>query len=343
MSFWNTIRKIERIRFYISLLLVGVLFVGAACFVLSLPKAERVSVEGTIQRIEPYMDTDGEEQQNVFVSYRDNDGVLHENVRYPSYSSSMKEGKTVTVLYDPASPENIVAPGAEFIPYIFVVIGIIAVAVAVFKIVTGFRKKESNSPFENSEKQVDPFLAEQIRNDTSPTRDYYFHWTGKLNQSYILETPERRAVYEAICDHIGVLTPYRYTFANRSTGVSREHKVSHTVTNRYGNGSDSGISFSVVSASEFKIDDVNNWDYLANMGYSIEPKRSGIKLNFDVLHHGVPVAYLEAAGVNILNDDKKSLLGDKLTTTGLFKVSCRDSDLEGVFMACFCVSRVEFF
>ena len=83
--------------------------------------------------------------------------------------------------------------------------------------------------------------------------------------------------------------------------------------------------------------------YLADMGYSIEPKRSGIKLNFDVLHHGVPVAYLEAAGVNILNDDKKSLLGDKLTTTGLFKVSCRDSDLEGVFMACFCVSRAEFF
>lgn len=343
MSFWNTIRKVERFRFYISLFLVGVLFVGAACFALSLPKAERVSVDGTIQRIEAYIDSNGEEQQSVFVSYMDHDGVLHENVRYPSYSSSMAEGKTVTVVYDPSSPENISAPGAEFIPYIFVVIGIAAVAVSVFAIAKGFKEKESNSPFENAEKQADPRLAEQILEDDSPTRDYYFHWTGKLNQSYILETPERKAVYEAICDHIGVLTPYRYTFVNRSTGVSREHKVSHTVTNRYGNGLNSGVSFSIVSSSKFKIDDVNNWDYLAHMGYSIEPKRSGIKLNFDVLRYGVPVAYLEAAGANILRDGKQSLLGDKLTANGLFKVSCKDSDLEGVFMACFCASRVEFF
>ena len=114
------------------------------------------------------------------------------------------------------------------------------------------------------------------------------------------------------------------------------------MTKRYGSGSGS-FSLSTVSASEFKIDDVNNWDYLAKLGYSVEPQRDGIKLNFDVLHYGVPVARLEAAGVNILKDDKKSVLGDKLPATGLFKVSCKDSDLEGVFAACFCVSRVEFY
>lgn len=342
MNFWNTVRKIAKIRFYASFLLVGILFVVASCFVIAQPKPDLLSVEGTIEKIEVTL-VGSEEEYQVFVSYRDQNGGRHLNIPYPSYSSSMKEGDTVTVLYAPAAPEEIQAPGGAFIPYLILVIGVAAIVFSVWSILADAKKVESNSPFENSAKTPDPLLVEQIRSDDSPKKEYYFHWTGKLNQSYILETPERQAIYEAICDHIGVFTPYRYTFANRVTGGTQEHKISHTVTKRYGNGSDSGLSFSVVSASQFKIDDVNNWDYLANLGYSIEPKRSGIKLNFDVLHYGVPVACLEAAGVNILKDDKQTFLGDKLPATGLFKVSCKDSDLEGVFWACFCASRVEFY
>lgn len=342
MGFWKTVSKIERIRFIVSLLLVGVLFIVVACFAISQPKKELSSTEGTITSIVFYLDSQGEESQYVYVRYTDRNGVTYDDVEYPSYSSSMKEGDTVTVLYDPASPKQIQAPGGEYLPYIFLAIGVVCVAVSIYQFVTGAKKKESNSPFNESPKQADPALIEQIKNDNAPMYDYYFHWTGKLNQSYILETPERRAIYEAICDHIGVFTPYRFTFANRKTGVSTEHKISHTVTKRYGSGGN-GLGISAVSDSEFKIDDVNNWDYLARLGYSIQPKRSGIKLNFDVLHYGVPVAYLEAAGVNILSDDKKSFLGEKLPGNGLYKVSCKDSDLEGVFWACFCASRVEFF
>lgn len=342
MKFWNTVKKIERIRLYVTLFIVGLLFIAAACFAISVPKPEYASAEGTIQRLEPYTDTDGEDAVNVFISYTDNDGNLHENVRYPSYSSSMEVGNAVTVLYDPANPEDVHAPGAEFIPYIILIIGFFAIVISIVQIWAGITKNKNDSPFENTENPVDPSLAEQIWNDNSPKSDYYFHWTGKLNQSFVLETPERKAVFEAVCDHIGVLTPYRYTFTNHVTGESREHKISHTVTNRVGHGSDS-VSFSVVSASEFKIDDVNNWTYLANLGYSVKPEQDGIKLNFDVLHHGVPVARLEAAGTNILKDSAGSLLGDKLPGTGLFKLSCKDSDLAGVFYACFCVSRVEFF
>ena len=342
MSFINTARKIERFRFYVSLLLIGVLFVGLAGAALLLPKAELVSADGTIRRIESYTDEGGEEQQAVFVSYTDANGVDHENVRYPSYSSSMKEGQTVPVLYDPSAPEEISSPGGEYLPYVFIAVGVLAIVVSILRIRAGVRKKQSNSPFEDSQRQVDPLLAEQVRRDAAPMKEYYFHWTGRMNQSYVLETPERKAVYEAICDHIGTISDYRYTFLNRITGASREHKISHTLTKRYG-GESGGLSLSLVSASQFKIDDVINWDYLAELGYSVEPKQSGVKLNFDVLHHGVPTAFLEAAGTNILKDDANSLLGDKLPAAGLYKVRCKDADLEGVFMACFCVSRVEFY
>lgn len=343
MKFWNTIRKIERIRFYLSLIAVGVLFTVVSCIVIAMPKPEFSSADGVIQRIEPYNNPSGEELYVVYVSYTDESGNRHEEIRYPAYSSSMKEGDTVTVLYDPAAPEEIQAPGGEIVPYVLFVVGVIAIVAAVWMIAKGAKKSESDSPFEDpAEKTFDPSLVAQIEQNDEPTREYYFHWTGKLNQSYILETPAREAVYEAICDHIGVLTPYRFTFADRRTGKTQEHKVSHTVTTRYGNGTDS-LMFSVVSSSHFKIDDVENWRYLSGLGYSVEPEHRGIKLNFTVKHCGVPVAYLEAAGVNILKDNAKNPLGDKLPGQGLYKVSCKDSDVEAVFAACFCVSRVEFY
>lgn len=338
MKFRNTIAKIERIRFYVMLFIVGVFFVVVSVIAISLPKAELLNAEGVIERIEPYFDSDGEQRQQVYVSYTDDSGVRHEDVAYPAYSSGMKVGDTVGVLFDPASPEDIRSPGGRFIPYIFIVIGVGCVAFSVIKIAAGRKKTESYSPFDNSTPEVDPALAEQVMGDDSEARDYYFHWTGRMNQSYVLETHSREPVYEAICDHIGILTPYRFTFANRKTGRTRECKVTHTSTSRYG-----GEVLSTVSGSHFMIDGVENWEYLGKLGYTVVPKRSGIRLNFDVLHHGVPVAYLEVAGTNILKDGAKNPLGDKLPAPGLYKVSCRDSDLEGVFLACFCVSRVEFY
>ena len=342
MKFWNALRKIERIRFYISLLLVGLLFVVLSGIVISRPKAELVSADGVIERIESYEGADGETQYRVFISYTDADGNRHEGLEYPAYSSSMKEGGTVGVQYDPASPEMIQSSDGAFIPYLILAVGLIAIAAAIIKMVQDSKKVPGDSPFETVQKPVDPIIAEQVGNSDEPTKEYYFHWTGKLNQSYVLETPSRVAVYEAVCDKIGVLKPYRYTFTDRRTGVSREHEVTHTNTTRYGDGT-GHTSFSVVSSSGFKIDGRDNWAYLSDMGYSVVPERSGIKLNFSVRHGGVPVAYLEAAGVNILSDDAKNPLGDKLPATGLYKVSCRDADLEAVFVACFCVSRVEFF
>ena len=82
MSFMNKVRKFERIRFYVSLLLIGVLFFAVACIVLSKPKKELSSTEGVIQRIETHYDVMNETTMGeAYISYTDADGTLHENVR----------------------------------------------------------------------------------------------------------------------------------------------------------------------------------------------------------------------------------------------------------------------
>ncbi len=131
MKILGAVEKVQKIRACVAFFLVGVLFVVLSCIALAQPKKELTSTDGVIERIETTFDVDGEEQDQVFVSYTDNAGVKHSDVEYPSYSSSMKQGDTVEVLYDPTSPEEIQAPGGGIIPYITLAAGIVSLLVAV--------------------------------------------------------------------------------------------------------------------------------------------------------------------------------------------------------------------
>lgn len=346
MKFLNVIKKAEKIKFYIGLLAVGLVFAIIGGIVIAMPKGEKLTAEATVKNITAYTDENNEEQHRVTVDYTDQNGVLHENLEYTSYHTGMKEGDTVKVEYDPAEPEQINPAGLGFLPYAALVIGVLCIVFGVVNSVKAIKtKSEDMNELDRVDRtNIDPLAVEEIKNSTEETKEYYFHFTGKLNQSYVMETPNRVAIYRADCDRIGVLRPYIFSFVDCRSGKTVTSEVTHTMTKRFGGGNDSNVtSYSVVSSSSFKIDGENNWDLLAKKGYSLDMKISGIKVNFDVLHYGIKVASIEAAGTNILKDDAKNPLGDALPGNGLYKVYCKDSDIEAVFMACFSASRVEFF
>ncbi|MBR0137572.1 MAG: hypothetical protein IJM15_04115, partial [Erysipelotrichaceae bacterium] len=183
---------------------------------------------------------------------------------------------------------------------------------------------EETNYFDKVDKNVDPEVVERIRTSTSPVKDYYFHYCGKLNQSYVLETPEREPAYEINCDKMGMVNDYIFTFKNCLTGKEETRNVSHTITTSYGSE-----SFSIVDKSYFKIDEKNIWEYIAEMGYSVDPYLDPVAFSFKVRHYGVEVADLKAAGTNILPAyEGKGGLRDVAMSSGLYKVSCRDEDVE---------------
>ena len=333
----KTIRKWMKLGNSVTLLLIGGIFIVLAAIAIFTRPKNLISAEGVITNIESFEDPSGETQNQVFVSFTDPSGTSHENIPYPAYDSGMKVGESVEVLCRTDTCEEIEAASGKILPFVFLLIGCAAAAVSIRQIVNR-KKAPSFSPFEASpsSEAPAPLVNEQSKDGTM--EDYYFHWTGKMNQSYILETPSREPVYEAICEHIGIFKPSRYTFVNRKTGESKRHEISHTATTRYGNN-----GFSLVDASDFKIDGMNNWEYFHNLGLELVPQRNGIKLNFEVTRSNAPIAFLEAAGTNILKDDAKAPLGDMLPGPGLYRVSCKEHDIEGVFYACFCASRVEFY
>lgn len=81
-------------------------------------KETAVEIPGEITRIDGAYDNDGDEHYSVFVSYEYN-GERYENVRLNSYSSSMYEGKKISLYCDPESPRHIQAGSMLYFAPVF--------------------------------------------------------------------------------------------------------------------------------------------------------------------------------------------------------------------------------
>lgn len=81
-------------------------------------KTTAVEVPGVITRIDSAYDDDGDEHYSVFVSY-EYKGERYEDVRINSYSSSMYEGKEISLYCDPDKPRHIQAKSMLYFPPIF--------------------------------------------------------------------------------------------------------------------------------------------------------------------------------------------------------------------------------
>lgn len=84
-------------------------------------KATGVKISGEITRIDSAYDDDGDEHFSVFVSYEYN-GERYEDVRINSYSSSMYEGKEISLYCDPDKPRHIQASSMLYFPPIFLLV-----------------------------------------------------------------------------------------------------------------------------------------------------------------------------------------------------------------------------
>ena len=222
-------------------------------------------------------------------------------------------------------------------PVIILVIGVVAVAIGILLLVLAIKDKKDQL------QQVDmsKFSQEEIdavKNSNEPLNEYYFHFNGKMNQSYVLETTDRKPIVTMHCDKVGIVTKFKFTFKNELTGKETNYEVGHTVTQRTGGG-----SIMVPCKSSFKINGQDVFKLIGSMGYSIISKIEGFKLNFEICHLGTVVGSLVAGGANVAKEGKNYGAIGNLPTQGVFTVKAKESDLDAVALIAFAVSRVEFF
>lgn len=123
--------------------LVGIgLLIGSTLYAKSFYsfKDKAVEITGKVARIEEYYDSDHDLNHRVYVSYQYDD-VDYENVPINFYSSSMYEGKEITLYCDPEHPYNIKCESSGiFVIVSLIVMGLIAMVIGVFPLVVVGRK-----------------------------------------------------------------------------------------------------------------------------------------------------------------------------------------------------------
>ena len=332
------IRKYKQLSFFFGLTIVGIIFTVVGVISLLTPKVEGIEVDAKITNItreEMGTNADGytEFMYTVYVDYTDQEGNTHRNIEYPVHEDDMVIGDIIKIKYDPNNPSKIVVNNSTFVSIIFLLVGIGATTLSIIKIIKTIKQKDINEFNKVDFSQVSQDKIDSIKNNQEEEKEYYFHFTGTTNQSYILETLDRKPIYEAICDKIGIVSKYKFTFINHLTGKKDEHLVSHVVSSSYDN---------FVTSSNFKIDDINVWDILGNEGYSLEPHFNGLKSYFEILHYGIKVAKIELSGTNAYKDGANKLLGN-IPIKGMFKVYAKESDIDMVFLCAFILSKVDLF
>lgn len=330
------IRKYKQLTFFFGLIIVGIFFTIIGVISLSQPKIEGIQVEAKIVDIikeDMGTNADGytEFSYTVYVDYTDENGNVHNRIEYPRHEDDMVVGNTIMVEYDSSNPDKLILDNSLILNIIFIVVGLGATILSIVKIVSTIKKKDINEFNKVDMSNVSTSKLESIKNSKEEEKEYYFHFTGTANQSYILETMDRNPIYEARCDKVGIVSKYKFTFINHLNGRETEHLVSHVISTSYDN---------FVASSNFKIDDVNVWDILGKEGYSLEPHFNGFKSYFDILHYGIKVAKIELAGTKSYKEGASSVLGD-VPIKGMFKVYAKNSDIDMVFLCAFILSKVD--
>lgn len=136
-------KKVDKIfnLFFIIFSVVGMIFVVAGIIWMVSSnrfKQDAVEIRAVISEIDSYRDADGERHHRVYVTYAYG-GETFESVRLSEYSSSMYEGKEITLFLNPEKPQN-VSTGSTVGGIVFITMGAIFVLVGIIPLLVMTKK-----------------------------------------------------------------------------------------------------------------------------------------------------------------------------------------------------------
>lgn len=335
MNFFNKFKKFEKIRFSVSLIIVGLIISSIAGIMLTRPDGNYEKVNATITSIDE--ETIGEDTNYTVMIEYEVDGQKY-TAELGAYQTGWDVGSQIECEYNLDNPSEIRSGDGKLMSLVICAVGAAAAVFGVFRLVKDIKTPSSElSQYDKvKESQIDENKAEEIRNSNEPMEDFVFHFTGKLNQSYVMENAFGSPVYEAVCDGVTLVKDTKFEFKNHLTGASQEKMIGHTVSQSYGSG-----GFGMTISSAFNIDGKNCWDVLADMGYGFDFGLSGVKAHYEVRHMGVNIGYAELGGTGLINEKYENNPLGKIPTNGIFKVRCPKSEAEAMFLICFCLTKTE--
>ncbi|MCQ2409412.1 MAG: DUF3592 domain-containing protein [Clostridia bacterium] len=340
MDILNVARKVSKIKFFLGLAAVGIVFIIVGVILMALPNGNYIPVDAVVTEIGDIV-IDEENGNSYFYTIRyEVNGEIYVVEDYQT-NEPCSLGDTITVKYNENDPSQLGDNFVKYLKYILIAIGCALVIAGVVLTVISAKKKVSEM---NEYDKIDPSKVSEedinaVKNDRSPMVNYLFHFDTNLKQGYIMEDALRNPVIEAKMKKLSLFKSFTFEFVNHKTGTTAVKSISHTFTSSIGSGT--GIVSYVPISKSFKIDGVNNWDYLASKGIGFKYYLKGVSPCFDVYKNTVQIATITTADVNAMKGS--SYFFGNIPVNGIYNVSTKESETENVFMVCMSIARAIFY
>ena len=246
------------------------------------------------------------------------------------YSGTFKEGKTVTVYYDPSDP-SVIHGGKGFGIYLIVLgIGIIAVVLISEKKNKAARAEVEKARAERGGMTYAPSIKGEER------EVYFLTDLGTPKYGHRIEDKNRKVLYEAKMTKFSMTSAYHFDFIDHEHGTTVPHLVGHEEESDWGNA----LLFD--NHYTFELDGVDVWKHLKNNGISAETERmeGTVWARFRVSRDGEEIAILESTSQHVHEEDaEKHAVMNKIAVRGFYRIWTREENLDAVFMVAMAFAR----
>ena len=176
-------------------------------------------------------------------------------------------GFGIYFIINPAADES--GDNSPIASIMLIGMGSVAVAVAVFTVIRVVKTVKSSKRLSEEEvkENVARLDADAPNIPEAENVKLYFHFGGKLNQSFFVEDRNGKTVYECVLKKFNPIGANTFEFTDVDHNYSKTVKIGKTVTTSGGGGP---VFVGNELSSRFKIDGVMCWDYLRQRGYEIK-------------------------------------------------------------------------
>ena len=239
-------------------------------------------------------------------------------------------GKPTTESGDPVNP---------LWGILLITVGALVALIAVIAIIRAVKSMRNSKPLSEEEVKAneEKFHAGAPEMSNLVDTKLFFHFGGKLNQSYFVEDKEGKNVYECRLKKFNPFGANTFEFFDVAHNYAKEVKIGKTVTS----SADGGLPFvGDVLSSRFKIDGVMCWDYLRQRGYDIKHfmfDRNFIR--YELYKLGKHVADIIPCNIKKPWDETNGNV--LMMVRGAYRLEIFDARLEDVVMAAFIAAQSE--
>ena len=246
-----------------------------------------------------------------------------------SFSPSWKEGKEITVKYDPADPSVVHAYTPGLTVYL-IAIGALLVILELLGFLKNRRQKEELAAEETGPLFRAPRRGEEER------KLYFLTDLGTAKGTCHIEDAQRKVLYEAVCTKFNLVGDSRYEFVDHVLNRRTPHLIGKTAD------SESNAIWVLDKHSTFDLDGKDIWKLLHDNGVTIRTGLDGLKWAYTILRNGEEIATAVNTNKLVHEEDAeaKGALA-KVPFPGFFRIVTREENLDVIFLTLMAIGRTD--